>query len=75
MSNSSDIGRSGAASGRADAVSLHAAQKLAAASGILGALIASSCCILSVVLFTLGISGAWIGNFTRLAPYQPDFRV
>jgi mercuric ion transport protein len=26
-----------------------------------------------VVLFSLGISGAWIGNFTRLAPYQPYF--
>ena len=48
-------------------------QKLAAAGGIIGALAASSCCILPVVLFSLGISGAWIGNFTRLAPYQPYF--
>jgi len=24
-------------------------------------------------LFTLGISGAWIGNLTALAPYQPIF--
>jgi mercuric ion transport protein len=23
------------------------------------------------LMFGLGISGAWIGNFTRLAPYQP----
>ena len=45
----------------------------AAAGGILGALAASSCCILPVVLFTLGISGAWIGNLTALAPYQPIF--
>jgi mercuric ion transport protein len=44
-----------------------------AASGLLGALAASSCCILPVVLFSLGISGAWIGNFTQLAPYQPYF--
>ena len=44
-----------------------------AAGGLLGALAASSCCILPVVLFSLGISGAWIGNFTRLAPYQPYF--
>jgi mercuric ion transport protein len=25
------------------------------------------------VLFTLGVSGAWIGNLTALAPYQPIF--
>src|ERR1700736_1943974 len=46
-------------------------QTLVAAGGILGALAASSCCILPLVLFSLGISGAWIGNFTQLAPYQP----
>jgi mercuric ion transport protein len=26
-----------------------------------------------VALFSLGIGGAWIGNFTKLAPYQPYF--
>src|SRR5215467_941760 len=46
---------------------------LAAAGGILGALAASSCCIVPLALFTLGISGAWIGNLTALAPYQPIF--
>jgi mercuric ion transport protein len=44
-----------------------------AAGGILGALAASSCCILPLVLFSLGISGAWIANFTALAPYKPYF--
>jgi len=48
-------------------------QTLMAAGGLFGALAASSCCILPVVLFSLGISGAWIGNFTQLAPYQPYF--
>jgi mercuric ion transport protein len=48
-------------------------QGLAAAGGLLGALAASSCCILPLTLFGLGVSGAWIGNFTRLAPYQPWF--
>ncbi len=48
-------------------------QNLVAAGGLLGALAASSCCILPLLLFGLGISGAWIGNFTRLAPYQPWF--
>jgi mercuric ion transport protein len=47
------------------------AQKLVAAGGVIGALAASSCCILPLVLFGLGVSGAWIGNLTRLAPYQP----
>jgi mercuric ion transport protein len=46
---------------------------LIAAGGLLGALAASSCCVLPLVLFSLGVSGAWIGNFTRLAPYQPYF--
>jgi mercuric ion transport protein len=48
-------------------------QALMATGGLLGALAASSCCILPLVLFFLGVSGAWIGSFTRLAPYQPYF--
>lgn len=48
-------------------------QVLLAAGGLIGALAASSCCILPLVLFGLGVSGAWIGNLTRLAPYQPIF--
>jgi mercuric ion transport protein len=51
------------------------AQKLAAAGGILAAIAASSCCIVPLLLFGLGVSGAWIGNLTRLAPYQPIFVV
>lgn len=45
----------------------------AAAGGVLGALAAMSCCILPLVLFALGVSGAWIGNLTALTPYQPIF--
>ena len=48
-------------------------QGLVAAGGVLGALAASSCCIVPVVLFSLGATGAWIGNLTALAPYQPVF--
>jgi mercuric ion transport protein len=58
---------------RSDGAFLSRGQSLAAAGGIIGALAASSCCILPVALFSLGISGAWIGNFTQLAPYQPYF--
>jgi len=49
--------------------------RLTAIGGILGAIAASSCCIAPLVLFSLGISGAWIGNLTALAPYQPYFIV
>lgn len=47
--------------------------KIAALGGVFGALAASSCCILPLALFSLGVGGAWIGNLTALAPYQPIF--
>jgi mercuric ion transport protein len=46
---------------------------LASVGGILAALGAASCCVVPFALFTLGISGAWIGNLTALEPYQPIF--
>jgi mercuric ion transport protein len=57
---------------KASEMDMHREQWLAL-GGLLGALTASSCCILPVVLFSLGISGAWIGNFTQLAPYKLFF--
>jgi mercuric ion transport protein len=45
----------------------------AATGGVLGAIAAASCCVLPLVLFTLGATGAWIGALTSLAPYQPIF--
>jgi mercuric ion transport protein len=49
------------------------AQQLLSIGGLLGALAASSCCIVPLALFGLGVSGAWISNLTELAPYQPYF--
>lgn len=70
-SQAEDLTRlAGAEAGRA---SILRTQKLVATGGVVGALAASSCCVLPLVLFGLGISGAWIGNLTRLAPYQPYF--
>jgi mercuric ion transport protein len=46
---------------------------LLAAGGIIAALGAASCCVIPFALFTLGVSGAWIGNLTALEPYQPIF--
>ena len=43
----------------------------ASIGGLLGAVAASSCCALPLVLFSLGAGGAWIGNLTALSPYQP----
>ena len=45
-------------------------QGLIATGGALGALAMSSCCILPLVLFSLGITGAWIGNLAALYPYK-----
>ena len=58
---------------RSEVASSTGKARLVAAGGILGALAASSCCILPLGLFTLGVSGAWVGNLTALAPYQPIF--
>ena len=44
-----------------------------AAGGVFGALLAASCCVVPLVLVTLGVSGAWIGNLTALEPYKPIF--
>lgn len=52
---------------------LQRGQRLMAAGGLLGAFAAASCCIMPLLLFGLGVSGAWIGTFTQLAPYQPYF--
>jgi mercuric ion transport protein len=48
-------------------------QQLLTLGGIIGALAAMSCCVVPLVLFALGVSGAWIANLTRLAPHQPYF--
>ncbi len=44
-----------------------------AAAGVAGALLASTCCIVPLVLLTIGVSGAWIGNLTALQPFKPYF--
>ena len=46
---------------------------LLASGGLLGAVLTSSCCIGPLLLLSVGVSGAWIGNLTALAPYQPLF--
>ena len=42
-------------------------------AGGIAAILASTCCLGPLMLITLGVSGAWIGNLTVLEPYQPIF--
>lgn len=42
-------------------------------AGGLAAILASTCCLGPLILLSLGISGAWIGNLTLLEPYRPIF--
>lgn len=44
-----------------------------AAGSVLTAIGATSCCVIPFALFGLGITGAWMGKLTALAPYQPIF--
>ena len=42
-------------------------------AGGFAAIFASTCCLGPLVLVTVGISGAWIGNLTMLESYRPIF--
>ena len=43
------------------------------AAGGIAAILASACCLGPLVLVSLGLSGAWIGNLTALEPFRPVF--
>lgn len=47
--------------------------RLLATGSVLGAVGVSSCCVLPLAFAAAGISGAWIGALTGLAPFQPAF--
>ena len=70
---SSQLENPGLARPEAGSLNMPRAQKFLAAGGVIGALAASSCCIVPLVLFAIGVSGARIANLTQLAPYQPYF--
>jgi mercuric ion transport protein len=58
---------------QADTAKFRPNSGLVAAGSLAGAIAASACCVLPLVLFGLGIGGAWIANLTALAPYKPFF--
>ena len=41
--------------------------------GVLASIGASACCVGPLLLLSLGIGGAWIGNLTALEPCRPAF--
>jgi mercuric ion transport protein len=47
--------------------------ELLAGASVLGAIIASSCCVVPLLFVMLGIGGAWMSNLTALEPYKPYF--
>ena len=47
--------------------------RVTAAGSLIAAVLASSCCIGPLLLVTLGVSGAWIGNLSALEAYKPFF--
>ena len=53
----------------------NAQKSLLAGGSAFGAIAMSSCCILPLALFSLGVTGAWIGNLAALYPYKTYFFV
>ena len=43
------------------------------AAGGIAAILASACCLGPLVLVSLGLGGAWLGNLTALEPFRPLF--
>ena len=41
--------------------------------GLITALLSTVCCIVPLLLLTLGIGGSWIANLTALEPFKPYF--
>lgn len=50
-------------------------KRVFAGGSILGVLAVSLCCVLPLALFSLGLSGAWLGTLTALYPYKWYFFV
>jgi len=60
-----------------DAIVANSAGKTSAKGSLIASLFtgigASACCAGPLVLLTLGISGSWIGNLSKLEPFRPYF--
>ena len=67
--------RAGALGSARSALDERTKKTIFASGGMLGALAMSSCCILPLTLFSLGVTGAWIGNLAALYPYKLYFLI
>ena len=74
QSRSTDRSARGLARPRLD-VDEKTRKSLFVGGSVLGAVAMSSCCILPLALFSLGVTGAWIGNLTALYPYKLYFLI
>lgn len=54
-------------------MALHLNTKGSVIGGVLAAVGASACCVLPLVLVTLGIGGTWVSTLTALEPFRPLF--
>ena len=48
-------------------------ERFAVTGGILGAVAASTCCVVPLGLAVFGVGGAWVSGLRAFAPYQPFF--
>ncbi len=46
-----------------------------AGGGVVSGLLATTCCVLPLALFSMGVGGAWMGTLRSLEAYQPVFAV
>src|SRR5260370_33161019 len=48
-------------------------ESVALATGGIASLLAGACCVVPLVLVSVGVGGAWLANLQLLAPYRPVF--
>lgn len=48
-------------------------ESAALAAGGIAALLAGACCVVPLVLVSVGLGGAWLANLQLLEPYRPLF--
>ena len=58
---------------RAEPTSQQSSKGWLAVGGLLGAVLASSCCIAPLAFVMMGIGGSWMSQLTALEPYKPIF--
>ena len=49
------------------------AESAALTAGGVAALLAGACCVVPLVLVSIGVGGAWLANLQLLEPYRPAF--